>query len=292
VDVELEKQAAWLAEYHQAELKKLSELRARYIENPMKHEALDEALALRKKVRADFVEHFQAENLPCEPGGFALHFWPCWFNADGSARSSGRAGSPLPADGGKSNFDRRARSDAPYQNTAGFDGIIGNPPWEGFKPFRKEFAANFYRGKPQFSKLGMDGPTFDKWFEEELKANKEFAARWREHEAYYERYKEFFGRHYVRQGTGDWNLFKLFIERDLSLVRQGGQFLRIEVTRSSKTGRKRPSTSSRTWTTASNSASSRWSKVCPRRKTTPLTRGFISTIQRMLFRRRFVTRLR
>ena len=224
VDVELEKQAAWLAEYHQAELKKLSELRARYIENPMKHEALDEALALRKKVRADFVEHFQAENLPCEPGGFALHFWPCWFNADGSARSSGRAGSPLPADGGKSNFDRRARSDAPYQNTAGFDGIIGNPPWEGFKPFRKEFAANFYRGKPQFSKLGMDGPTFDKWFEEELKANKEFAARWREHEAYYERYKEFFGRHYVRQGTGDWNLFKLFIERDLSLVRQGGQF--------------------------------------------------------------------
>ena len=224
VDVELEKQAAWLAEYHQAELKKLSELRAQYIQNPMKHEALDEALALRKKVRADFIEHFQGENLPCEPGGFALHFWPCWFNADGSARSSGRAGSPLPADGGKSNFDRRARSDAPYQNTAGFDGIIGNPPWEGFKPIRKEFAANFYRGKPQFSKLGMDGPTFDKWFVEELKTNKDFSARWHEHEEYYERYKEFFGRHYVRQGTGDWNLFKLFIERDLSLVRQGGQF--------------------------------------------------------------------
>ena len=36
VDVELEKQAEWLAEYHQAELKKLSELRARYIANPMR----------------------------------------------------------------------------------------------------------------------------------------------------------------------------------------------------------------------------------------------------------------
>jgi len=83
VDVELEKQAAWLAEYHQAELKKLSDLRQRYIANPMKHEALDEALVLRKAVRADFIEHFQGENLPCEPGGFALHFWPCWFNADG-----------------------------------------------------------------------------------------------------------------------------------------------------------------------------------------------------------------
>ena len=86
VDVELEKQATWLAEYHQAELKKLAELRARYIANPMLHEPLDEALALRKKVRAGFIEHFQTENLPCEPGGFALHFWPCWFEADGKPR--------------------------------------------------------------------------------------------------------------------------------------------------------------------------------------------------------------
>jgi len=195
VDVELGKQAAWLVDYHQAELKRLSELRANYIANPMKHEALDEALVLRKKVRADLVEQFQNENLPCEPGGFALHFWPCWFSPDGKQRE-----------------------------VSGFDGIIGNPPWEGFKPVRKEFAANFHRGKPQFSKMGMDGPTFEKWFEEELKENKEFAARWREQEEYYERHKEFFGKSFQRQGTGDWNLFKLFIERDLSLVRRGGQF--------------------------------------------------------------------
>lgn len=195
VDVDSGKQAKWLAEYHQAELKKLAELRARYVANPMQHESLDEALALRKKVRADLAEHFQPENLPGEPGGFPLHFWPCWFTPDGKQRE-----------------------------TAGFDGIIGNPPWEGFKPIRKEFASNFYQDKPQFSKMGMDGPTFDKWFADELKTNKEFAARWQEHEQYYESYKEFFGRTYERQGTGDWNLFKLFIERDLSLVRKGGQF--------------------------------------------------------------------
>jgi hypothetical protein len=220
VDVDLDKQAAWLAEYHQAELKKLSELRARYIENPMKHEPLDEALALRKKVRADFVEHFQNENLPCEPGGFALHFWPCWFDADGKPRV-GQAPRLSPASSDSNKSETGAR---PAIRTAGFDGIIGNPPWEAFKPIRKEFAANFYRGKPQFSKLGMDGPTFDKWFIEELQTNKEFANRWREHEAYYEWNKEFFGKTFQRQGTGDWNLFKLFIERDLSLVRQGGQF--------------------------------------------------------------------
>jgi hypothetical protein len=195
VDVELGKQAGWLAEYHQAELRKLSELRTRYIENPMLHAPLDEALELRKKVRADFLEHFQGENLPCEPGGFALHFWPCWFSGDGKTAK-----------------------------TPGFDGIIGNPPWEGFKPIRKEFAAGFYRAKPQFSKMGMDGPTFEKWFLEELKTSQEFEARWREHEQYYERHKEFLGKQYVHQGTGDWNLFKLFIERDLTLVRQGGQF--------------------------------------------------------------------
>jgi hypothetical protein len=195
VDVKADKQAAWLMEYHRAELKRLSELRARYVANPMQHEPLDEALALRKKVRADLIEHFQTENLPCEPGGFALHFWPCWFTPVGEPRE-----------------------------VPGFDGIIGNPPWEGFKPIRKEFAANFYQGKPQFSKMGMDGPTFDKWFTEGLKTNAEFAARWHEQEQYYERYKEFFGRSFKRQGTGDWNLFKLFIERDLSLVRKGGQF--------------------------------------------------------------------
>ena len=197
VDLELEKQTASLAEYHQAELKKLSALRARYIGNPMDHAPLDEALALRVRIRADLVEHFQNENLPADPGAFALNFWPCWFNADGKSRSA---------------------------LTRGFDGLIGNPPWEGFKPIRKEFAANCYRDKPQFSKMGMDGPAFDKWFEQELKTNPEFAARWREHEDYYERHKEFFSQQYHRQGTGDWNLFKLFIERDLSLVRQGGQF--------------------------------------------------------------------
>jgi len=192
--VDLDKQAAWLSEYHQTELKKLSELRARYMENPMRHEALDEALALRNKVRAGLIEHFQPENLPCDPAGFVLHFWPCWFSPDG----------------------KRLK-------TPGFDGIIGNPPWEGFKPIRKEFAFTFSQGKAQFRKMGMDGSGFDEWFAQELKTNKEFAARWQEHEHYYERHKEFFGNRYVLQGTGDWNLLKLFIERDLSLVRQGGQ---------------------------------------------------------------------
>ena len=209
VDVELSKQTEWLAEYHRAELKKLSELRARYIKNPMLHEALDEALALRKKVRANFVEHFVGENLPCEPGGFALHFWPCWFEADGSGRDAVSASQ-------KSGTAARR----PSQQPAGFDGIIGNPPWEGFKPVAKEFVAKL---KTNFSKGTMTGTDFTPWFDKKLKDEPDFRAKWDEYVASYEKFSEFFGQRYKFQGGGDINLYKLFIEGDLNLVRDGGR---------------------------------------------------------------------
>jgi hypothetical protein len=203
VDVELDRQTAWLAEYHQAELKKLAELRARYIANPMRHEPLEEALALRKKVRADLIEHFQAENLPCEPAGFALHFWPCWFNSDGCLQGSTRA-------------SRVASGAPPDASAAGFDGIIGNPPWETAKPMRKEFARQ--------QKYQRDAQDFEIWFQGKLQEDADFRSRWECYESAHHNYKEYLGRSFKYQGTGDWNFFKLFIERDLVLVRHGGQF--------------------------------------------------------------------
>jgi hypothetical protein len=204
VDVELSKQTEWLAEYHKAELKKLSELRQRYIDNPMRHEALEESLALRKKLRAYFIEHFAGDNLPCEPGGFALHFWPCWFEADGK-----------PKQVGSSRCDDRTPQCGVPTMPAGFDGIIGNPPWENVKPVAKEFA--------KIGKYSFDRAGFDKWFGEKLKTDKELAKRWAEHQQWFEQYKEFLGRRFQRQGAGDWNLWKLFIEGDLNLVRDGGR---------------------------------------------------------------------
>jgi hypothetical protein len=191
VDVELDKQARWLTEYHQAELKKLSELRARYIENPMRHESLEESLALRNKVRADLIEHFQSENLPCEPAGFALHFWPYWFSPDGK-----------------------------QSKTPGFDGIIGNPPWEGFKPLRKEFVAKL---RENFSKYTMTGTDFTPWFDKKLKEEPAFSAQWDAYVSGYETFSEFFGRRFKYQGGGDLNLYKLFIEADLALLREEGR---------------------------------------------------------------------
>lgn len=191
VDVALETQTAWLAEYHHAELKKLSDLRSRYIANPMNHEALDQALGLRIKLRASLVDHFQGEDLPCAPAGFALHFWPCWFAPDGTRRES-----------------------------PGFDGIIGNPPWEGFKPLRKEFVA---KSRADFTKGTMTGADFTPWFEKMLKDEPNFRAQWEAYAAGYEKFSEFFGRRFRFQGGGDYNLYKLFIEGDLALLRDGGR---------------------------------------------------------------------
>jgi hypothetical protein len=220
VDVELGQQTAWLAEYHQAELKKLSDLRARYIENPMRHEALEEALTLRKKVRADLIEHFQAENLPCEPAGFALHFWPCWFNEDGSLKGSTQTAQCGPSLMLFRLASRVASGAPPDASFAGFDGIIGNPPWEGFKPQRKEFVA---KSRENFSKYTMTGTDFTPWFEKRLNDEPEFRSKWDDYVAGYERLSEFFGRRFKCQGGGDYNLYKLFIEGDLAMIRDGGR---------------------------------------------------------------------
>jgi hypothetical protein len=229
VDVELEKQTGWLAEYHQAELKKLSELRAAYIQNPMRHESLDEALKLREKVRANFVEHFQGENLPCEPGGLALHFWPCWFEADGKPKQVGSSRCDDPARAERAEVASLDATRTPQRGVPtnggraqapGFDGIIGNPPWEGFKPIAKEFVA---RLKANFSKYTMAGTDFTPWFEKKLKDEPDFRARWDEYVDSYEKFSEFFGQRFKFQGGGDINLYKLFIEGDLNLVRDGGR---------------------------------------------------------------------
>ena len=177
---------------------------------------MEDALKLRDQLRAGLVEQFQNENLPCEPGAFVLNFWHCWFEADGKPK--GRAGSPLPA-GASQPDERRARSDAPYQSP-GFDGVIGNPPWEGFKPIAKEFVAKL---RENFSKYTMAGTDFKPWFEKKLKEEPDFRAKWDEYVAAYEKNAKFFGRRFKFQGGGDINLYKLFIEGDLNLVRDGGR---------------------------------------------------------------------
>jgi len=187
VDTDPDKQVAYLSEVCGDAMKKLCALREQYIANPSDHAPLEEALKLQAKLRENLTEHFQNESLPAPPLFAVLSFFPAWFDRDGKARPA---------------------------NERGFDGIIGNPPWENVKPVAKEFA--------KVGKYSRDRGDFDKWFAKKLKEEPEFALRWKEHQEWYEQYKDYLGRKFQKQGTGDWNLWKLFIENNLNLVRHGG----------------------------------------------------------------------
>ena len=190
VDVEPAKQTAWLAEHRRTDVTRLHELHDRYVAKPSDHAPLHEALKLRAELRQAMAEQFKGENLPCPPLFAALNFLSCYFAGDGT---------PLPAD------------------AQGFDGNIGNPPWESVKPFRKEFA--------RVAKYSVGAADVDAWFEKKLKADADFRARWEQYQESHIAYKDYLGRKFSYQGTGDWNYYKLFIENNLNLLKRGGRLV-------------------------------------------------------------------
>jgi hypothetical protein len=187
VDTDLAEQVRYLTEVCGQAVEKLCTLREQYIANPSEHAPLEEALQLQTKLRKNLTEHFQAESLPAPALFAALSFFPAWFQTDGKARTGAEQG---------------------------FDGVIGNPPWENVKPVAKEFA--------KVGKYSRDRSDFDQWFGKRIKEEPEFALRWKEHQEWYDQYKEYLSRQFEKQGTGDWNLWKLFIENNLGLVRHAG----------------------------------------------------------------------
>jgi hypothetical protein len=188
VDADLDQQITWLSTTGRDAIDQLTALRNQYMANPSDHTPLEKALAIRCELRQILIKEFAAENLPCEPLLAALNFFPCYFTADGQ---------PLPA------------------TDCGFDGNIGNPPWGNAKPVRKEFA--------RVGKYSIEAGDTDAWFEKKLKDDAEFRARWEEYEAQFAAYKEYLGRKFHHQGTGDWNYFKLFLENNLTLLKKAGR---------------------------------------------------------------------
>jgi hypothetical protein len=96
----------------------------------------------------------------------------------------------------------------------GFDGIVSNPPWEVLKPMQKEFA--------EIGKYSMDILDFKKWFKNKLKTDLEFKQAWENYSGFYKTYNQFLKNKLKYQGIGDINFYKLFIERDLQLIKPDG----------------------------------------------------------------------
>ena len=188
VDADLDAQIAWLSTTGRDAIAQLNTLRDQYIANPSDHAPLEKALAIRRDLRQVLIKEFAADKLPCDPLLAALSFFPCYFTADGK---------PLP----------------PAER--GFDGNIGNPPWESVKPFRKEFA--------RVAKYSVETSDVDAWFEKKLKDDPEFRARWEAYVSDEAKYSAYCRSRFQYQGGGDLNLYKLFLENNLGLIKKGGR---------------------------------------------------------------------
>ena len=114
------------------------------------------------------------------------------------------------------------------QRRGGFDVILANPPWEGFKPQAKEFFAPY---SERISKKNMSIKEFEVE-QNRLLLDKDIRADWLAYQsrfphmsAYYRSASDYQYQSAVVGGkrTGsDINLYKLFTERCFALLRDGG----------------------------------------------------------------------
>ncbi|WP_017292785.1 Eco57I restriction-modification methylase domain-containing protein [Geminocystis herdmanii] len=111
----------------------------------------------------------------------------------------------------------------------GFDIILGNPPWEIFKPQAKEFFAEY---SDLVTKNKMDIKTFEKQ-QKKLLENPEIAEAWLAYQSQYPHVSLYFrsAEQYKnqisvvngkKQGT-DINLYKLFLEQCVNLLAKNGE---------------------------------------------------------------------
>ena len=108
----------------------------------------------------------------------------------------------------------------------GFDVVISNPPWDKVKPYREEFFSDYIEGydhmETKDAKAASDAL---------MEQNPRVAARWKAYEESFVQQNAFYQESYRYQAVrttdgkmlkGDNNLYKVFIEKIFSILREGG----------------------------------------------------------------------
>ncbi len=177
----------------QAEFKdtivRLHDIRDAYLKNPFNPNAIDQARSHKKPV----IERLKRE-LPADLGRavfMSLEFFFCYFD---------RQGNPLP------------------EAEWGFHGVISNPPWEAIKPVAREYYNRF----DPVGKYELEKKDFDVAFKKLLDDDPAFKKGWEDYTQSYREKSDFFYNRYTHQGKGDPNFYKMFLERDLQLLRPNG----------------------------------------------------------------------
>lgn len=103
------------------------------------------------------------------------------------------------------------------QNFQGFDLIIGNPPWDKTKFSDSDF---FPQYKSDYRTLKVSEK---KEFQNDLLAKDYIKCEYEKQKAHIGALNEYYKKTYpLNKGSGDGNLFRLFVEKNLSLLSQNG----------------------------------------------------------------------
>lgn len=184
VDIPIEQALEIITGDFKDHISKMHVFRDAYLKNPFEPNGMTEIRALKQLV----IERLKQEIPELKnPVFMPLEYFFVYFD---------REGNPLP------------------QEQRGFHGVISNPPWETIKPVRKECAG--------IGKYGKDIKDFNEWFKNELKTNQEFKQKWKDYVQFYATYRDFLRGKYSYQGIGDLNYYKVFSERDLESIKDGG----------------------------------------------------------------------
>ncbi|RKY96221.1 MAG: hypothetical protein DRQ13_06090, partial [Ignavibacteriae bacterium] len=183
-DLPLTEQIELITKNHKGDIKRLFEIRNKYLSNPFSPDEIDDAISIKKKIYQTLKTKLPDIN---NPVFFCLEYFFNYFDENGEAIKD---------------------------EEIGFHGVISNPPWEIIKPVEKEFAD---KGKYELNKSDFKG-----WFTKELKTQEKFKIRWEKYKDFYSNYKIYLSERYNYQSVGDLNYYKLFLEKDLEILRDEG----------------------------------------------------------------------